>query len=212
MPTRIQGATWVSSSLHHQLLCRSLIKTMSQVIITPSPRHSSTFWDSYLQWTFFRCRRHEICRAICRTMSRKPYPSHCLSRDLKPTYLNNLWKYRLWLNFVTVPLTLDTIMLRHFKHGLDNNNNNINNNCTIYYTFNNPRWPSAAILKISISPNFTGWHTPDLKPAYSSYVKCIENNYASQNCKVSVLATQLNSTSSLISRYCAFLTDLQKSL
>ena len=43
MLTRIQGATWVSTSLHKKLLCRSLIKTVSQVIITPSPRHSSTF-------------------------------------------------------------------------------------------------------------------------------------------------------------------------
>ena len=43
-----------------------------------------------------------------------------------------------------------------------------------YGSFNNPTWPSTS-LKISISPNFTGWLTPDLISAYSSYVKFVEN-------------------------------------
>ena len=34
---------------------------------------------------------------------------------LKRTYLDNLLKYRLFLNFVTVPLTLVAIVLRHLK-------------------------------------------------------------------------------------------------
>ena len=47
---------------------------------------------------------------------------------LKPNYLNILCKYRLLLNFVTVPLTLVGTALRHFKHSLNNNNTNNNSN------------------------------------------------------------------------------------
>ena len=35
-------------------------------------------------------------------------------------------------------------------------------------------------------PKFTGWHTSDSKWAYTN-VKCIENNYSLQNCKVDIL-------------------------
>ena len=66
-----------------------------------------------------------VCGTTCRSMSSRPDPSSCLSRDLKPTYLDNLLRYRLLLNFVTVPLTLVATMLRRLKHGLNNNKKKI---------------------------------------------------------------------------------------
>ena len=47
-----------------------------------------------------------VCGTTCRTMSRRLDPSSCLSRYLKRSYLVNLSKYRLFLNFVTVPSPL----------------------------------------------------------------------------------------------------------
>ena len=38
----------------------------------------------------------------------------------------SIFEISTFLNFVTVSLTLVAIMLRHFKHGLNNNNNNYN--------------------------------------------------------------------------------------
>ena len=75
-----------------------------------------------------------VCGTTCRTMSRRLDPSSCLRRDLKRTYLDNLLKYRLLLNFVTVPLTLVATLLRHFRHSLHNNNNNNNKD------YNDCRW------------------------------------------------------------------------
>ena len=47
-----------------------------------------------------------VCGTTCRKMSRRLDPSSCLSRYLKRSYVVNLSKYRLFLNFVTVPSTL----------------------------------------------------------------------------------------------------------
>ena len=55
-----------------------------------------------------------VCGTTCRTMSKRLDPSSCLSRYLKRSYLVNLSKYRLFLNFVTVPLTLfDLFVVRY---------------------------------------------------------------------------------------------------
>ena len=47
-----------------------------------------------------------VCGTTSPTMSKRLDPSSCLSRYLKRSYLVNLSKYRHFLNFVTVSLTL----------------------------------------------------------------------------------------------------------
>ena len=130
MPTRSQGATWISTSLHHQLLSKFHQDGVSG--------HHHTITSSFLHLLRQLCLVNVLSRSevqvfgtTCRTLSRTPDHSSCLSTDLKLTYLDNLLKYRLLLNFVTVPLTLVTTMLWHFKHDLDNNNNYYYNSDTL---------------------------------------------------------------------------------
>ena len=47
-----------------------------------------------------------VCGTTCRTISRRLDPSSCLSRYLKRSYLVNLSKYRLFLNFCNSALDL----------------------------------------------------------------------------------------------------------
>ena len=60
-----------------------------------------THTQSVLSWSEVR-----VCGTTCRTMSKRLDPSSCLSRYLKLSNFVNPSKYRLFLNFVTVPLTL----------------------------------------------------------------------------------------------------------
>ena len=118
MLTRIQCATWVSTSLHKKT-------TVSKSHQDGVSGHHHTVASSFLHLLRQFCSVNvlsrsegQVCETTFRKMSRRLDPSSCLSRDLKCTYLDNLLKYRLFLNFVTVPWTLVSTMLRHFKHSL----------------------------------------------------------------------------------------------
>ena len=65
-----------------------------------------------------------VCGTTCQTMSRRLDPSSCVSRSLKRSNLVNLSKYRLFLNFVTVPSTLfDLFVVKNgFKYSTSSHN------------------------------------------------------------------------------------------
>ena len=75
--------------------------------------------QSVLSWSDFR-----VCGTTCRTMSKRLDPSSCLSRYLKGSYLVNLSKYRLFLNFVTVPLTLFDLFVVKYDAKCPTSSNN----------------------------------------------------------------------------------------